>query len=144
MDIDGVAQEIESKEVQELKEELKKVIVEPKLAPPMFPPHPVKCTNPDQYPESYRYNNKKEELVLEYVANFKSQYHFIYPNRKRLLMTAYNECGIEKFVCTTVRPTTLKYSHLYDWKDCAQFVADYLQFQLLESATDIVCLKETF
>lgn len=135
--MEGTAKEIESKEVQDLKKELNKII-EPKLAPPMFPPHPVKCPNIDEFPESYKSNSKKEELVFEYVENFKSQFQYIYPDRKPLFMAPYNECGIEKFVCTTLRPTTLKYSNIYDWKECAQFVSDYLQFVPLSNPTEFV------
>ena len=69
--MDKIANDIESKEVADLKVELKKII-EPIVAPPMFPPHPVKCQNPHDYPESYNSNTKKEELMLEYVENFKS------------------------------------------------------------------------
>ena len=104
----------------------------------MFPPLPVKCTNPNDYPISYNSNTKKEELILEYVNNFKSQFQFIYPNRQKLFMSPYNECGIEKFVCTTIRPTTLKFSHIYDWKECSNYVSDYLQFMPLKSPTEFV------
>ena len=135
-----MAKEIESKEVKNLKNELNKIIKITE-APPMFPPHPVKCLNPEEYPESYNSNSKKEELVLEYVENFKVQFQFIYNGRKPLFMAPYNECGIEKFVCTSIRPTQLKFSRLYDWKDCAEFVSDYLQFMPLEKATDLVFLR---
>ena len=106
----------------------------------MFPPHPVKCDNPNAYPSSYNSNTRKEELVIEYVYNFKKQFQFIYPDRKPLFMSPYNECGIEKFVCTTIRPTTLKFSKIYDWKDCGSFVSDYLQFVPLSNPTELVIL----
>ena len=135
-----IVEAMESQGVKELKAELKNII-EPMIAPDMFPPHPVKCPNPQDYPDSYNSNSRREELILDYVANFKSQFQLIYPSRKPLFMTPYNECGIEKFVCTTIRPTTLKFSKLYDWRDCAQFVADYLQVMLLPKPTDPVNLN---
>lgn len=137
LDVEKTTQELETKEVTELKQKLERMI-EPLVAPPMFPPHPVKCAEPHNYPESYRSNSRKEELVLEYVENFQKQFQFIYPDRKPLFMAPYNECGIAKFVCTTIRPTILKHSKLYDWKDAAQFVSDYLEFQMLENLTEIV------
>ncbi len=143
LDIDETAAHIESKEVQELKKELTKVF-QPLIAPPMFPPHPVKCLHPEDYPESYNSNTKKEELVLEYVENFKNQFQYIYPNRKTLLLAPFNECGIPKFVCTTIRPTTLKFSSFYDWRECAQFVSDYLQFEPLKTPTDLVIVDAYF
>ena len=140
LNMDDVAKDIESKEVEELKQELNRIIV-PIEAPPMFPNHPVKCSNPHDYPESYNRNTKKEELILQFVENFKSQFQYIYPDRKPLFMSPYNECGISKFVCTSLRPTTMKFSPIYDWTECARFVSDYLQFLPLESATDFVSFR---
>ena len=45
--------------------------------------------------ESYRGNSPKEELVLEYVENFRRQFVDIYPNRRELLLTPLNECGVK-------------------------------------------------
>lgn len=106
----------------------------------MFPLPPVKCPNPLDYPDSYNSNTKKEELVLEYVDNFKKQFQYIYPDRRPLFLTPINECAMEKFVCTTIRPTTLQFSEIYDWEKCARFTSEYLQFQPLKSATDYVRL----
>jgi hypothetical protein len=142
LDMDETAAQIESKGVQELKKELERLI-EPIKAPNMFPPHPVKCQDPHAYPESYNSNSKKEELVLEYVYNFKKQFQFIYPNRQKLFMSPYNECGVEKFVCTTIRPTAVKYSQVYDWSECAKFVSDYLQFVPLAKPTEFVSTHST-
>ena len=104
----------------------------------MFPLPPVKCHNPEDYPDSYTSNTKKEELVLEYVDNFKKQFQYIYPDRRPLFLTPINECAVEKFVCTTIRPTILKFSETNDWEKCARFVSEYLQFQPLKNATDYV------
>ena len=135
--MDDTVKVIESKEVEELKQELNRIMV-PIEAPPMFPKHPVKCVNPQDYPDSYNSNTKKEELILQFVDNFKSQFQYIYPDRKPLFMSPYNECGISKFVCSSLRPTTMKFSQIYDWSQCAQYVSDYLQFVPLDSATDFV------
>ena len=50
-----------------------------------------------EQPESYRNNTKKEELMLEYVSNFRRQFEDIYPGRKPLLLCPLNECGMRKF-----------------------------------------------
>ena len=42
-----------------------------------------------------------------------------YPERKELLLCPRNEFGVEKFICTTVRPTQLEYTDLYDLATCA-------------------------
>jgi hypothetical protein len=54
----------------------------------------VVCENPDDYPESYRSNSDKEELILQYVDNFRRQYHYIYRDRKPLFLNPVNECGV--------------------------------------------------
>lgn len=131
IDMEKTAEMIESSGVKDLKRELNQII-SPLKAPPMFPPPPVKCENPEDYPESYRYNTKKEELVLEYVENFKRQFQYIYPDRRYLFLSPLNECGIEKFVCTSIRPTALQFSKIYDWHECAKFVSEYLQFEPLK------------
>lgn len=133
----ATAKNIETAEVKEFKNELNRLIA-PVIAPPMFPLPPVKCKNPEDYQESYRSNTKKEELVLEYVENFKKQFQYIYPDRRPLFLTPLNECAVEKFVCTTIRPTTLQFSDVYDWEMCARFVSEYLQFEALKSPTDYV------
>lgn len=33
---------------------------------------------------------------------------------------------LQKFVSTTIRPTLMPYSELYNWDSCAQFVSDFL------------------
>lgn len=54
----------------------------------------VTCDNPEDYPESYRTNSKKEELILTFVENFRRQYHYIYRDRKPLFLNPFNECGV--------------------------------------------------
>jgi hypothetical protein len=135
--MDEAIKSIQSNEVKELKSELNRLLPAI-IAPPMFPVPPVKCPNPDDYPNSYRFNTKKEELVIEFVDNFKRQFQYVYPDRRPLILTPLNECGVEKFVCTTIRPTTLAFSDIYDWEQCARFVSDYLQFEALPSPTEYV------
>ena len=47
------------------------------------------------------------------------------------MLAPLNECGKRKFICTTIRPTKLPYTDLYDYKDCAQFVSNYLEYEEL-------------
>ncbi|KAI9193105.1 uncharacterized protein BJ171DRAFT_604974 [Polychytrium aggregatum] len=83
-------------------------------------------------PTTYYNNNKKEELVIEYVENFQRQYVQLYPGRKELLLFPTNEFGLRKFVCTSIRPTQLPFKELYDYQSCAKFVADYLTYEELD------------
>jgi hypothetical protein len=45
---------------------------------------------------------------------------------------------LQKFICTTVRPTLLPYKEIYDYDRCAQFVADYITFDVLDPIIDLV------
>ena len=77
-------------------------------------------------------NTSKEELVLEHVLEYKRQFKIIYDPLRKLKLCPKNECGIRKFICTTIRPTKLPFVELYDWDKCAKFVADYLEYEELE------------
>lgn len=84
------------------------------------------------FPDSYKTNDDKEKLLLLYCENFRLQFCFKYPNRKPLFLACENECGIQKMVSTTIFPTTLPYPELVQWKSCASFVADHLEFEPFE------------
>lgn len=57
-----------------------------------------------------------------------------YPKRRPPFLAPRNECGVEKFLCTTLRPSQLPFTELYDWEKCARFVADFLRYDPLEDA----------
>lgn len=52
------------------------------------------------------------------------------PDRK-LLLAPKNESGKRKFICTTIRPTKLPYTELYNWEMCSKFVAEFLEYEEL-------------
>ena len=83
-------------------------------------------------PESYRNNTHKEELMLQYVANFQRQFEDLYPKRRPLMLCPRNECGMRKFICTSVRPTQLPFEGIYNYEKCAAFVADFIHYEPLE------------
>lgn len=58
---------------------------------------------------SYAKNTQKEETLLEYVEDFRRQFIQVFPNRRPLLLCPKNECGIRKFVCSTIHPTCLPF-----------------------------------
>ncbi|XP_070577144.1 dynein regulatory complex subunit 7-like [Ptychodera flava] len=124
---------VESEDVQALKEELDKITV----APPAIEVPLIDFENLSDYPVSYKDNENKETLVLQYAENFRRQYVHLYRDRKPLLLNPLNECGIEKFVCTTIRPTLLPYQELYDYDGAAEFVADYITFIPLAPAIEL-------
>ncbi|NXJ32559.1 DRC7 protein, partial [Ciconia maguari] len=84
-------------------------------------------------PSSYKTNSLKEKKLLYIAHHFLQQYTHLCPDRKPLFLHPVNECGVEKFVSTTVRPTLLPYTELYHWDGCASFVSDYLTMEPLKS-----------
>ncbi|KAM8984279.1 dynein regulatory complex subunit 7 isoform 4-T6 [Ara ararauna] len=93
---------------------------------------PKHSVDMSQLPSSYKTNSPKEKQLLHIADNFLQQYIHLCPDRKPLFLHPVNECGVEKFVSTTVRPTLLPYMELYDWDGCASFIADYLVMEPLE------------
>ncbi|XP_068024507.1 dynein regulatory complex subunit 7 [Melanerpes formicivorus] len=85
-----------------------------------------------QLPASYRSNSVREEQLLSLAARFLQQFSLLCPDRKPLLLCPANECGVEKFVSTTLRPTLLPYAELYSWDSCASFVSDFLTMEPLK------------
>ena len=78
-------------------------------------------------------NDIFEIKMLKYVDKWRKQFIEMYPHRVPLLLDPPNECGVRKFVCTTVRPTKLFYSELYNLESCAGFVATYHEYEHLEN-----------
>ncbi|XP_051914686.1 dynein regulatory complex subunit 7 isoform X1 [Hippocampus zosterae] len=83
-------------------------------------------------PESYKCNSVEEVRLLAIADNFQRQYCLLCPERKSLLLCPINECGVQKFVSTTLRPTMTSHPGLLNWEGCALFVADFLSLNPLE------------
>jgi hypothetical protein len=81
---------------------------------------------------SYRSNTTKEELCHEYVTTLSSQFAEIHPSRKQLFLLAENEYGVKKFLPTSLRPTEVPFTELYDLHECALFFAGYIQYEPLD------------
>lgn len=45
---------------------------------------------------------------------------------------------LQKFVCTSLRPTCLHYQELYNWDGCASLVADYVTSSPLHPPDELV------
>ncbi|NXK39898.1 DRC7 protein, partial [Piprites chloris] len=83
-------------------------------------------------PSSYKTNSRQEKNLLLIADHFSQQYTHVCPDRKPLFLHPVNECGVEKFVSTTLRPTLLPYPELYHWSGCASFVSNYLTMEPLK------------
>ncbi|XP_033127806.1 dynein regulatory complex subunit 7-like [Anneissia japonica] len=119
------------KDIEEIKEGLDKIHVEV----PKIDTTPI--INFDKFPITCKENTTKERLILQYAENFRRQFVHLYRDRKPLFLNPLNECNVEKFVSTTIRPTLLPYQELYTYDGCAEFVADYITFQRLDSPIEL-------
>nr|XP_046253588.1 dynein regulatory complex subunit 7 isoform X2 [Scatophagus argus] len=90
-------------------------------------------------PESYRVNSPDEMRLLAIADSFQRQYSHLCPERKPLLLCPANECGVKKFVSTTLQPTSTTYPELFTWEGCASFVADFLSLEPLEPPVELPC-----
>jgi hypothetical protein len=86
----------------------------------------------DTVPESYKNISTKEALCFEYISSFTNQFHSFYPKRRIPYMIAENEYGVRKFVCSTIRPTQLPVSELYDLYECASFLSSFIIYEPLD------------
>lgn len=143
-------------------EKPKVVVVEPEVEP-YVPPEPITLETlrelnnefgiiytcfPDNrdkpefshFPESYFSLRPKEKLLLLFAENFRRQFKELYPKRRPLVLAIENECQVQKFVSTTIQPTTfVEFPELIDnWQACATFIADHILYEPLEQATKIV------
>eukprot|EP00048_Salpingoeca_helianthica_P022052 m.16102 g.16102 ORF g.16102 m.16102 type:complete len:829 (-) comp6815_c0_seq1:122-2608(-) len=136
---------VEDPDIQALEERLEHVTIavssseelEVTRVPEKLPDLPeFTVADPTDWPESYKSNTPKEKLVVGFVRNFERQFKQLYPQRKPLWTVIRNECGVEKFVCTTIRPTLLPYKELYSYQGAAQFVSDYLIYAQNKTPVD--------
>ena len=79
----------------------------------------------------YEENTSKEELALEHVLEYQRQFKIIYDPVRDLLLAPKNECGKRKFICSTIRPSKMPFTQLYDYATCAEFVSNYLEYEEL-------------
>nr|XP_054602251.1 dynein regulatory complex subunit 7 isoform X2 [Nothobranchius furzeri] len=101
---------------------------------------PTNCWVSDHqelHPESYRINSPAETRLVTLAENFQLQYSRQYPDRRPLLLCPLNECGVRKFVSTTIRPSPTGRCDLQTWQGCAALVADLLMLEPLDPPTEL-------
>ncbi|NXX73850.1 DRC7 protein, partial [Urocolius indicus] len=132
-------EEVEALKALEITDNLQnlegKVAVEQTCVPSNVPDFDWSSMDTSQLPSSYKTNSLKEEKLLQVAAHFLQHYTHLCPDRQPLFLHPPNECGVQKFVSTTLRPTLLPYLELYYWDGCASFVSDYLTMEPLKCPT---------
>ncbi|KAH8294045.1 hypothetical protein KR054_007712 [Drosophila jambulina] len=94
--------------------------------------------SPQCYPPSYYTLSPKERLLLLYAENFRKQLVLSYPKKRAMVLALPNECRVQKFVCTTIRPTPFIYPELISSVEkIAKFVADFIEYEPLEDQINL-------
>ena len=95
------------------------------------------------FPNSYQDNTRHENEILELANNFHRQFSYLYPGRIKPLLYLENECKVNKIICTTICPFKVKMPiKMNEWDFCANFVADYFDFEILPSP--LYCPQQLF
>lgn len=93
----------------------------------------------DNIPYNFSENTNKEKLVLEHVKKYANQFQIAYvetgmvERERELFLYPLNECKVEKFICTTLRPTKLGYIEFYEYKKCADYISNFISYEPLEN-----------
>ncbi|KAH8417308.1 hypothetical protein KR222_008691 [Zaprionus bogoriensis] len=94
--------------------------------------------SPQCYPPSYYTLSPKERLLLLYAENFRKQFVLTYPRRRALVLAPPNECNVQKFVCTTIRPTAFVYPELISSvEEISKFVSDFIRYEQMEDPINL-------
>ncbi|XP_041564943.1 coiled-coil domain-containing protein lobo isoform X1 [Drosophila elegans] len=94
--------------------------------------------SPQCYPPSYYTLSPKERLLLLYAENFRKQLVLTYPKKRAMVLALPNECKVQKFVCTTIRPTAFIHTELISSvEEIAKFVADFVQYEPLDDPINL-------
>jgi len=83
-------------------------------------------------PTCFTKNTSKEELVLEHIHAYERNFKIHCDPTRSLLLIPKNEFNLQKFICTTIRPTKMPNTKLYEWKQCAEFISHFLEYEELE------------
>lgn len=97
----------------------------------------------NEFPSTYYTFSAKERLLLIFTENFRRQFIHDFPKRKPLILVAANECGIEKFVSTTIKPTVFLYPELIDdWQSISRFISEFITYEPLPDPVLVVSCKD--
>ncbi len=76
-------------------------------------------------------NTNKEILMMKNVKEYERYFSQTYDERP-LFLYPMNEAGVEKFVCSYIRPTKTGYVELFDYIQCAEYISNFVVFEELD------------
>lgn len=89
------------------------------------------ATSKEPIPPSYLENSFKEELVLEYIADFSAQFAALFPHRRQPWLVARNEAGVPKWIGGCIVPTRLPWADGDKLSDITSHISQLLRYEPL-------------
>ncbi|KAH0576201.1 hypothetical protein SS50377_21762 [Spironucleus salmonicida] len=94
----------------------------------------IESLDPSILPASYTQNSERENLLLNYSAQFETAFLTNFPNRKPLFLSPQNEGKTHKFIPTFIKPAILPSSTLQSANLLSSFIARTTNYLPLENA----------
>lgn len=91
-----------------------------------------KYKNSENIPKAFLKNTYKEDLILKNVKKFSKKFQTLYPSLN-LYLHPQNECGVSKFLPTTIRPTKTRYKQLSDYLSCILYISNFIKYEELSN-----------
>ena len=92
----------------------------------------------NEAPSAGNSHSQSEIKIRSLVEKFRSEFLETHSHLKeRLLLLPKNEFGVEKFVCSFLRPTLLPFAETYDLKLCSEFVSRHVLYEALQESTTV-------
>jgi polyhydroxyalkanoate synthesis regulator phasin len=92
--------------------------------------------------ESYTTHTESEKRCARQISDFVKNNPEL--KERAVFIQPPNEYGVNKMACTSIRPTLLPKTELYDLRQCSEFVARFVQYEPRESSdTEQVVISPT-
>ncbi len=67
---------------------------------------------------------------------YRKEFSLVIDPKRELFLYPKNECEKYKFICNTIRPTKVPFPELYDYKKCAKFISQFIEYEELQPPND--------
>ena len=103
--------------------------------------------DPATLPPTYTKNTAREELLLDYAAEFETALLQQFPQRRPLFLSPNNEANVRKFAPSFLKPARLPVASFSSAKKIAEFVSSSVDYEQLVCSTEppksLVCPQTT-
>ncbi|KAL0209494.1 hypothetical protein RCL1_008332 [Eukaryota sp. TZLM3-RCL] len=79
---------------------------------------------------------RDSKVALSYVHHFDKQFRQLFPGRKKLYLTSSDESGVQRVLCSRLRPTQLPFPQFFTYDAAVRWLSDYLEISPLQDPTE--------